>query len=79
MCIQGDKNLKETVNEFQNCPIKDSGCIVASDHRVVKRGSTPSAASLLLGVPGREHRVEGGKETIRVTAGNACGATAIRK
>jgi hypothetical protein len=45
--LGGIRNLEETVNEFKNYPIKNSGCIVASDHRAVKRGSTPRVASLL--------------------------------
>jgi len=40
--------MQEILNEFQNCPIKCNGCIVASDHRAVKRGSTSDAASLFI-------------------------------
>jgi hypothetical protein len=40
--------MKEILNEFHNFPIKCNGCIVASDHRAVKRGSTSGAASLFI-------------------------------
>jgi hypothetical protein len=46
--IDDEYNMQENLNEFQKYPIKDNGCIVASDHRAVKRGSTSGAASLFL-------------------------------
>jgi hypothetical protein len=40
--------VKEILNEIKKHPITNSGCIVASDHRAVKRGSTSGAASLFI-------------------------------
>jgi hypothetical protein len=48
LCVLWGKMVEEILNDFLNNPIKNSGCIVASDHRAVKRGSTSRAASLFI-------------------------------